>query len=112
MRPTHKQDRSGQSCTLTVEVEAALHPVAALNRHRRFLYPKELALTLEAYGLHGFTERSCRMLVRHMRRDNYPVCLRTQVRAVDAAAWLISHPDWRPFPYTERGGAAARLAAG
>jgi len=84
--------------TIEVELDAELHPVAALSRQQKFLYPKELSQALTSYGIRELGERACRRLVREMRRDKFPVQARTQARAIDAAAWLLSHPDWRPFP--------------
>jgi|GEM_PF-1812629 len=84
--------------TIAVEVPAELHPVAALSRAQRFLYPKELSQALTGYGVRELGERACRLLVREMKRDKFPVQQRTQARPIDAAAWLLSHPDWCPFP--------------
>jgi len=63
----------------------------------KFLYPKELALALEVYGFHGLSERACRLLARRLREDKLPITGRCRARAIDAASWLLSHPEWRPF---------------
>jgi len=84
--------------TIEVEVPAELHPVAALSRQQKFLYPKELSQALTGYGIRELGERACRRLVREMKRSHLPVCGRTQARVIDAAAWLLAHPDWCPFP--------------
>jgi len=67
-------------------------------RAQRFLYPKELSQALTGYGIRELGERACRRLVHEMKRDKFPVQQRTQARPLDAAAWLLSHPDWCPFP--------------
>jgi len=88
----------GASTTIAVEVPADLHPAAALSRAQRFLYPKELSQALTGYGIRELGERACRRLVHEMKRDKFPVQARTQARPIDAAAWLLAHPDWCPFP--------------
>jgi len=65
----------------------------------KFLYPKELALELEhRYGISGLGARACRRLVRELKRDKVPTLRKTQCRATEAAEWILSHPDWFPFP--------------
>jgi len=65
----------------------------------KFLYPKELALELEhRYGISGLGARACRRLVRELKAERVATLRKTQCRATDAAAWILSHPDWCPFP--------------
>jgi len=98
-KPMHEPPPPRPSrCTIELELDTELHPAAALSRHQRFLYPKELSQALAHYGITGLGVRACRRLVREMKRDKLPVQKRTLARAVDAAAWLLSHPDWCPFP--------------
>lgn len=69
-----------------------------------YLPPKELADALEHQGIVGFDARACRQLLRVLRADGVAIVRRKYVRASDAAAWLVAHPDWTP--YTTRKAAA------
>jgi hypothetical protein len=62
-----------------------------------FVPPKELGEALAAHGILGFRQRACWPLVRAVKADGVPVVRGKFVRASEAAAWLLAHPDWKPF---------------
>jgi hypothetical protein len=68
-----------------------------------YLPPKELPDALAGRGLPGWNLRSCRVLVSAMRDSGAPVVRKKYIRASDAAAWLLSHPEWSPYAVNKGG---------
>lgn len=62
-----------------------------------FLPPKELGDALAALGHVGFDLIHSRKLVRAARAAGYPIARKKYIRASDAAAFLVAHPDWSPY---------------
>lgn len=62
-----------------------------------FLPPKELGDALASLGHVGYDLIPCRKLVRAARSAGYPVARKKYIRASDAAAFLVAHPDWSPY---------------
>ena len=71
--------------------------VAPVAKPEPFLGAKELPDALQALGIRRVRcEWSARRLINSIRDEGGPVACRYTVRASDAAAWIIAHPQWSP----------------
>lgn len=62
-----------------------------------FCSPKELEDELIRLGVRHFNTRACHEVIRAMRRADAPYIRGRFVRPADAAQWVISRPDFKPW---------------
>jgi len=74
-----------------------LRPPPPPPQTERFLCPKDLSRELErAHGI-LLSHRATCLLTERMRAAGLPVIRRNHARPDDAAQWLLTHPNWRPY---------------
>jgi hypothetical protein len=77
--------------------------IAPAAKPERFLGSKELPDALAAAGLERVnSEWDAQRLIKAMRETGAPVACRYTVRASDAVAWILAHPEWSPRSSTRR----------
>jgi hypothetical protein len=66
--------------------------------HEPFIGAKELPDALLFLGVRRVRkEWAAQRLIKAMRESGAPVACRYTVRASDAAAWILEHPQWSPY---------------